>query len=93
VNFKNSCEQVCKPGSVLDNHLSEAGRYRTALATVPEAGRATPCGKMPQLQFGLAPNGVYIAPLVAKRPVSSYLAFPPSPIGCPTGSLFLLHYP
>src|SRR5688572_25067105 len=34
----------------------------------------------PTLLFGLAPGGVYLAPAITGRPVSSYLAFSPLPV-------------
>ena len=64
-------EPVCKPGSVLNGHLSRpavAGRLKPP----PEDGRA---GRMSSR--GVAPDRVYSAALLPGRRVSSYLTFPP----------------
>jgi len=48
--------------------------------------------------FGLAPDGVYLATLIAQGTVSSYLTFSPLPCGMdvaaiPQGGIFLWHFP
>jgi len=48
---------------------------------------------LPLILFhGVAPGGVYRAFPVARKPVSSYLTFPPLPSST-EGGLFLLHFP
>ena len=66
--------QGCKPGSVKNGHLSRL--YVAAqLKPPPENGRAG-------LLFfhGVAPDRVYIVPMLPWGWVSSYLTFPPLPV-------------
>jgi len=78
-------KQICKPNSVLNNHLSG-----DTVASVIMRPYQKQSGQLYKFHFGLAPSGVYIAIDVANNAVSSYLTFPPLP---KNGGLFLLHYP
>ena len=65
------CEPVCKPGSVLNGHLSRpavAGGFKPP----PEDGRAGLASSL-----GVAPDRVYSIPMLPWRRVSYYLTFPP----------------
>ena len=67
-------ESVCKPGSVLRGYLSTptvTDRLKRLFATVPRQATAI------SERSYLASGGVYIAPRVTVRSVSSYLAFSP----------------
>ena len=67
-------EQDDKPGSVVNNHLSSTVvASRVKRPTWKQAGQAC------RLRFGLASDGVYMAPPVTGRTVVSYTAFPPLP--------------
>ena len=62
-----------KPGFVVDGHFSGmpiAGHLK-------QPTREIYCGE--SLILGLAPDGVYLAPPVTRRTVSSYLAIAPLP--------------
>ena len=85
-----SCNRVCKPGSVLSDHQS---LHRVA-TMLEHKKRSATCGYMSgkQSAYGVASDRVYMAPLVTKRTVSSYLAFPSLP-ALSIGGLFLLHFP
>ncbi len=67
----------CKPDSVFDSHLS--------MRPVPAAWR---CGPHPRRLFGLAPDGVCRAPVIAAGVVSFYLAVSPLPRHECRGGLF-----
>ena len=72
-----SCNRVCKPGSVLSDHQS---LHRVA-TMLEHKKRSATCGYMSgkQSAYGVASDRVYMAPLVTKRTVSSYLALPSLP--------------
>ena len=86
-----------KPNSV--SHLAAGGGYLSPLRIAPEVQRPThPSGRAIPVRgsFGLAPDGVYRAPDVAIRAVSSYLAFSPLPgesHPSPSAVCFLWHFP
>jgi len=56
VDRKTAGEQACKPGSVVDDHLSGTPVAWRLVRRYPEAGRAAPYASL----FGLAPGGVYL---------------------------------
>ena len=66
-------ESVCKPGPVLNGHLSRHG-VAAMLKPPPRGDRA---GRVPL--HGVAPDRVYSGGLSPKRRVVSYTAFPPLP--------------
>ena len=68
-------ESVCKPSYVENGHLSR-------LPVTRKLQRPTLKHDGPPYRFmcGLASDGVYRAPSVTRRAVSSYLAFPPLPV-------------
>ena len=67
-------EQACKPGSVLNSHLSR----RTVAGTLKPPPRGRPGRPICPLH-GVAPDRVYSAETLPCQRVSSYLAFPPLP--------------
>ena len=78
-------EQVCKPGSVENCHLSAR---RVAAALVPPMRTVIgPIGRI----CGVASDRVYSAPALPRDRVSSYLAFPPLP--AEAGGISLLYSP
>ena len=89
-----------KPNSVLAGYFSVSAGRPALNATYPRAKQAS----FSALLFGLAPDGVCLAPPVARRAVVSYTAVSPLPaenLGqttrvCPCFPLavcFLLHFP
>ncbi len=86
------CNSVCKPGSVLNGHLSlrrvtaTLGAFRRAATRRYVSGKRSP--------YGVASERVYSGHTLPCERVSSYLAFPPLPRALrPFGGLFLLHFP
>ena len=76
------------PVSVRVATIYLAPRCREGRAANPGTGRA-PIVPL----FGLAPDGVCLAPDIATGAVSSYLAFSPLPRFCNRGGVFLWHFP
>jgi len=75
-----------KPNSVLAGYFSVSAGRPALNATYPRAKQAS----FSALLFGLAPDGVCLAPPVARRAVVSYTAVSPLPAGScpPAGGLF-----
>lgn len=68
-------EQVCKPGSVVNGHLS----WYTVTSIIMRFFCGTERAIL-YCSFHLASSGVYIAFTVTSKAVSFYLTFPPLPI-------------
>ena len=85
--FASFYEQNCKPGYVVNDHLS-----RTAVANSLKRPTWERAGQAHGPLFGLASDGVYMATDVTTSTVVSYTACPPLP---PQrgGGISLLHYP
>ena len=74
-SFSMQCnKQDCKPGYVENDHLS-----RTAVTNSFKRPTWKQIGQIYGFLFGLASDGVYMAPPVTSRTVVSYTAFPPLP--------------
>ena len=82
-------ERTCKPGFVVDRHLSP---LHVTVQLMPPRVLRRAGADFRQTVWGVASDRVYICTQLPAVPVSSYLAFPSLP-DKKSGGLFLLHFP